>query len=160
MAWPEDYNLPTTGYDDATKAGAPDNPGFHVGLHKDANAAIRALDGRVLSVEGGGPVVAIPYAASITPNADTTRVAVVGTLTGNITINNPSGAPADGRTLRFRFVQDATGGRTITWGTQFAFGTDVTAALIPATASAKWEMMFSWDAATSKWRALSIARGF
>lgn len=104
--------------------------------------------------------VSIPYAATITPNADTTDVANIGALTGNVTIANPSGTPADGQRLFLRLSQDATGGRTITWGNTYAFGSDVTAALIPSTASAKWRMVFQWCAATSKWDAVGIARGF
>jgi hypothetical protein len=100
----------------------------------------------------------IAYAASITPNADTTTIANVGTLTGNITINAPTGTPSDGQVLRFRFAQDATGSRTVTWNAAFAFGTDVTAAMEPSAASSVWERAFMWHAGTSKWRAMSIVR--
>lgn len=111
---------------------------------------------------GGRSVQPIAYAATITPDAGsgTDQVVNVGTLTGNITINNPTGSPVDGQIIRFRLAQDATGGRTITWGAGYVFGTDVTTALIPTTASAKYVLLFSWDATTSKWRALSIVRGF
>lgn len=84
----------------------------------------------------------------------------VATLTDNITITNPIETPVDGQKLIFRFAQDGTGSRIITWGNAFAFGTDVTATLIPLTASAKWEMVFQWCAGDSKWRAVGIARGF
>lgn len=104
--------------------------------------------------------VTIAYAATITPNSDTTEIANVGTLTGNITIANPTGTQYDGQLLRFRFTQDATGSRTLTWGANFAFGTDVTTAMIPSTASAKWEQVFMWNTTDSKWRAQSIVRGF
>ncbi len=46
------------------------------------------------------------------------------------------------------------------YGADFAFGTDVTLAMTPTTANAKWERLFSWHAGDSKWRAMSIARGF
>lgn len=59
-----------------------------------------------------------------------------------------------------RFQEDGTGGWTISWGSSYAFGTDVTAALVPSTANAKWEMCFQWNATDSKWRAVAIARGF
>lgn len=100
------------------------------------------------------------YAATVTIDCGAADIANVGTLTGNVTIANPTGAPTDGQTLKIRFQQDGTGSRTITWGNQFAFGTDVTAALIPTAASSKWIMGFIWNAADSKWRCLAIARGF
>lgn len=104
-------------------------------------------------------IVAIAYAASITPNCGTTDVLNVGELTGALTVNAPTGTKVDGQNLRFRFDQDATG-RVITWNVAFAFGTDVTSAMVPATASAKFEIMFTWHAGDSKWRAVSIIRGF
>lgn len=105
-------------------------------------------------------VTAIAFASTITPNADNTDIANVGTLTADITIANPTGTPVDGQDLQFRLAEDGTGGWVITWGNGYAFGTDVTLALIPTTASAKWEMIFTWNATEVKWRCRGIARGF
>lgn len=102
----------------------------------------------------------VAYAATVTPNADTTDVLNIGALTGNLTLAAPTGTPRDGQTLMLRLQQDGTGSRTITYNAAFAFGTDVTAALDPSTASAKWTRLFAWNASDSKWRALAIARGF
>lgn len=104
-------------------------------------------------------VTAITFASSITPNCDTTTIVNVGTLTGPITINAPSGTPNDGQNLRFRFTQDATG-RAITWNAIFAWGTDITSALVPTTASAKFEVLFTYHSGDTKWRAAAIARGY
>jgi hypothetical protein len=41
----------------------------------------------------------------------------VGSLTGNIVLANPSGGMTPGRSGRIRMQQDATGGRTISYGT-------------------------------------------
>lgn len=107
-------------------------------------------------------VAAISFASTVTPavTTGTDLVANVGTLTGAITIANPTGTPADGQTVTLRFVYDGTGGYAITFGTAYAFGTDITAALIPSAASSKWEMLFQYCAADSKWRAKAIVRGF
>ena len=116
-----------------------------------------------ISASGGGSSrgpVSVAYAASVAPDVDTTATLNVGALTDNLTLANPTGTPTDGMNLRVRFAQDATGGRTVTFGTSYAFGTDVTTALIPSTASAKWEMLFTWHAGDSKWRASAIVRGF
>lgn len=104
-------------------------------------------------------VVAIAYAASITPDCGNSEIINVGTLTNTITINAPTGNKTDGQNLRFRFTQDGTG-RAITWNAAFAFGTDITSAMVPVTASAKFEIMFTWHATDAKWRAVSIVRGF
>lgn len=127
----------------------------------DANATlVDTATAQTLTNKRNTPRVAsIAYAASITPNSDTTDVANVGTLTGAITINAPSGTPTDGQLLTFRFTQDGTG-RAITWDVAFAFGTDITSALIPVTANAKFEVGVRWNSTDSKWRVVALVRGF
>lgn len=105
-------------------------------------------------------VVTVAYASSVTPNADTTDVLNIGTLTGDITLANPTGSPSDGQNLRVRMAQDATGSHAVSFGTAYAFGTDVTTALVPTTASKGFEMLFTWNAASSAWRATAIVRGY
>ncbi len=105
-------------------------------------------------------VTTVAYAAAITPNCDTTGVLNVGALTGNLTMQAPAGTPRDGQTLTMRISTDATAGRTITWNSAYAFGTDITTALIPTTANAKWQLIFQWSAADAKWRACGLVRGF
>lgn len=66
-------------------------------------------------------VTATAYAASYTPFPETTETAKI-TLTGNITINAPtirSGAVLPGLPLAFVFVQDATGGRAVTFNAAY-----------------------------------------
>jgi hypothetical protein len=76
-----------------------------------------------------GRYLVTAYAASITPNPfDAETVAV--TLAGNITVANPQKKQA-GMRLQFVFTQDATGGRTVT------FGTDFSASWVPNTAANK-----------------------
>jgi hypothetical protein len=108
-------------------------------------------------------ITAASYAATVTPAAPAnggTLFLNVGALTGNITIANATGSPSDGQEIQIRFVQDGTGGRTYSFGANYAFGTDVTSAMLPTTASAKCELKFVWNATDSKWRALALARGF
>ena len=96
-------------------------------------------------------VTTVAYAASITPNVDTTDLLVIGTLTGNISIANPAGTPADGQTLVIRFKQDGTGGRTYTMGSSYSFGTLYTLASWPTTANAYVQAEFRYNATSSKW---------
>ena len=66
-------------------------------------------------VDAGSP------GASYTPDVTGGGIYMIKILlTTNITINNPflPAGPNGGR-VRFALVQDATGGRTITWGTQW-----------------------------------------
>jgi hypothetical protein len=112
-------------------------------------------------VDGFGTIA---YAATITPNCDNYNTLDVGTLTGNIQVDNPTGTPVDGQTLVLIFTQDATGGRTVTLGTSgssnVAYGTDILSTDLPTTASKSFEVGLKWHAATSKWRVVSLVRGF
>ena len=62
-----------------------------------------------------------PYSSTITPDfSNSTTIQI--TLTGNATIQNPANLVA-GRIYTILIIQDATGNRTVTWGTGFKFGT-------------------------------------
>ena len=60
----------------------------------------------------------IPYASSITPDANRGEIVVVDTLTGDLTVANPVNASSAMR-LYFSFTQDDTGGHTVTFGSDF-----------------------------------------
>lgn len=60
----------------------------------------------------------ISFASTITPSATAGELVLVGTLTGAITVNNPTGAVV-GQELTFHFQQDGTGGRVVTWGNNY-----------------------------------------
>jgi hypothetical protein len=92
----------------------------------------------------------VAFAASLTIDATTSNYVEVGTLTGNVTtltLNNPVG----GHALTIRFVQDATGGRTVALPSGAKVnGTQQTGAnrvaflnLVYSTAAARWEGAWS-----------------
>lgn len=54
----------------------------------------------------------VAYSSTVAINASQSNVFYIGTLTGNTTLSISS--PVDGQTISVRFVQDATGGRTVT----------------------------------------------
>ena len=108
---------------------------------------------------GLGAAVAVAYAASITPDSDTYGIFNVATLTGPLTVNAPTGTPTDGKPILFRFIQDATG-RAITWNAAFDFGTDFPSGDVPTTPSTQFEVLFRWNATSSKWRGMALSRGF
>jgi hypothetical protein len=127
-----------------------------------AEATAQAALSDALALVGNRSVSA-SYAATITPNAATTDILNIGVLTGNVTIANPTGTPVDGQKMTIRLAQDSTGGRIVSVGAgtgSIVYGTDITAALHPTTASAKWEILIQWHAGDSRWRVKAIARGF
>lgn len=70
------------------------------------------------SVWDAAAEVSVAYAASIALDLNTGYNFAIGTLTGNITLSNPTNAKP-GQSGYIRLVQDGTGGRTITFGTNW-----------------------------------------
>lgn len=100
-------------------AGAASS-GAAVGVVYSGNTtAVSVTTGSTFSVGRTESVAAAPGAgSSITPNAGAAAQYVVTMPAGNITINSPSNSYPGAR-LTFVFIQDATGGRTITWNAAF-----------------------------------------
>lgn len=91
---------------------------------------------------------------SLTPSTDYYDAEVVTSLAGTITVNNPTGSPAQLQRLIIR-IKDSGTAHAITWDTQYRGGTDVA---LPTTTTAsktlytgfffnstdtKWDIMFS-----------------
>lgn len=81
------------------------------------------------------------------------------TLTANATLSNPSN-PADAQRLVWEFIQDATGSRTLTLGTKFALGTDITAVTLTTTASKRDFMTVIYNLATDKFYVVAFVKGY
>lgn len=65
------------------------------------------------------PTVALTFASTISTNALLGEVFQT-TLTGNTTLANPTNLQS-GQTIKWELVQDATGSRTVAYGTAFKF---------------------------------------
>ena len=94
-----------------------------------------------LSLFGPTPlatVQSVAYASAITPDPTLGEVISVAPLSGDITVNNPSSATV-GQLLEFNFLQDATGGRRVSFGSHYQLGG---AAQIALTASARSMVRF------------------
>lgn len=65
-----------------------------------------------------GAVATLTYAGSVTPNFDASNNFALA-LTGNATIENPSGTITPGQSGIIAITQDASGSRTVSWGTYF-----------------------------------------
>ncbi len=81
------------------------------------------------------------------------------TLSGNRTLANPTN-PTDGQKVIWEIRQDATGSRTISYGSQFAFGTDVTSAVLSTTPNKIDFVGAIYVASSSKWYVTALTRGY
>lgn len=66
-------------------------------------------------------VQSLAYASSITPDPSSGEVISIGTLSGDIVINNPT-ISTPGQLLEFHFQQPVGGGRAVTFGSYFQQG--------------------------------------
>lgn len=105
-------------------------------------------------------VVSLTFGATISVNAALGNVFAVTLTASTGTIANPT-SPVDGQIIRFRIAQDATGSRTVAWGSAYDFGsTGGVANGAPAltTTASKVDIFgFEYDAALAKWCSLSAA---
>lgn len=80
------------------------------------------------------------------------------TLGGNRTLAAPSN-PADGQSITFEIVQDATGSRTLAWDAAYRFGSGG-APVLSTAAGAVDLVAFRYSAAKSAWLYLGAGLGF
>src|SRR5262245_38170892 len=147
-----------TQYDQATSVAVP-----HHQQHADLNDAVEALEAKVgknssadtnsldYKVNTGslpnGVVLSKRLSTAVATLTDNTIIATDASLAnhyrvtvgGSRTLANPTN-PDDGARIVWEFIQDGTGGRTITLDTKFAFGTDITAVTL-STAGNKRDFM-------------------
>jgi hypothetical protein len=110
----------------------------NVGIGTISPSSLLAVNGQIESKTGGfkfpdgtvqssaafsNGVTTLTESTTISVNAAAANVFNI-TLTGNRTMANPSNL-MDGQMYTFRITQDATGGRTLTWGSSFVFGSNV-----------------------------------
>jgi len=103
-------------------------------------------------------VETITYAGTMAVDAATSNKKYI-VLTGNSTISNPTN-PVNGRMLMFRLRQDATGSRTITWGSNYRFRGDlILANIVLSTTPAMIDRIaFEYDVTDDRWDAVSFLR--
>jgi hypothetical protein len=120
------------------------------------------LGSQLISGGGGssGPVVvALDYASTLNTDAEAGDIFDV-TLTGNTTLANPSN-PVDGKTIRWRILQDATGSRTVTLGSKFVIPSTATSPLPFSTAANKMDVLAAtYHASRDKWDVVAFVPGY
>lgn len=103
-------------------------------------------------------VVTLTDAATVTPNADTTSMGILSSLSQTTTFANPTGTPTDGQRLEIR-VKSASS-QAVSFGTQYRSGVDI---LLPTTTtgSAKTDrFLFEYDLADTKWDIVGRVTGY
>lgn len=81
------------------------------------------------------------------------------TLGGNRTLSNPTNM-TDGQKVIWEFIQDGTGTRTITLGSKFSFGADITAVVLTTTAGKRDFLGAIYNSTADKWYVLAFTKGY
>jgi hypothetical protein len=81
------------------------------------------------------------------------------TLGGNRTLANPTN-PSDGQRATWEFIQDATGSRTISFGTAFALGADIPSITLSTTAGKHDFVTAVYNGTASKWYIVDFKKGY
>lgn len=81
------------------------------------------------------------------------------TLGGNRTLANPTN-PTDRQRAVWEIIQDATGNRTLTMDTKFAFGTDITAITLTTNGTKRDFITAIYNATADKFYVVGFVRGY
>lgn len=113
-----------------------------------------------VTVPGGTPptVVALSYSSTLATDASAGSVFDV-TLTGNVTLSNPTNG-SNGQTLRWRILQDSTGGRTVTLGNKFALPASVSSLEFSTAANKMDTLAATYHAGRDKWDVVALVVGY
>ena len=136
----------------------------------DLQAALDALDGDISTLAsdtttalaaklGIAPRVATTAsAASITPDITTTDLYTVTAQAAGLTINAPTGTPANGQKLMLRIKDNGTA-RALTFNAAFRFSSDL-AAPTTTVISKTMYLGFIYNSADSKWDCVAVLDNF
>lgn len=81
------------------------------------------------------------------------------TLAGNRTLGNPTN-PIDGQRCVWELIQDGTGSRTITLGSNFALGTSIATVTLTTTASKRDFLGAIYNSTAGKWYITAFSKGY
>ncbi len=104
-------------------------------------------------------MVTLTDGANIATNSDNGDTFIL-TIAGNRTMDNPTGTPTDGQQIMYRVKQDATGSRTLAWGSAFRGSTDLPLPSLSTAASTEDYIGFQYNLAATKWDCLAVNKGF
>lgn len=102
--------------------------------------------------------VTLTYSATTNTDASLSNWFRV-TLTGNVTLANPTNG-TDGQRVTWEIIQDATGSRTVSLGSEFAFSTDIPSYTATVTANKRDMLTAVYNSSASKWYVIAISKGY
>lgn len=113
----------------------------------------------------GGPsssirprVVALTDAATVTPNADTTDIGTLSSLSQATLIQNPSGTPYDGQRMEIAIASSTS--RALTYGTNIVGSTDLPLPAATSGSNLIDTMLLQYFSGPGKWRMMAKNFGF
>lgn len=141
-----------------TDGGTGVNAASNTTLLSDLGAA--QLAGAAFTGFVAPKVISLTFSSTINVDASLGNVYEVTLTASTGTIANPTN-PLDGQLLRFRISQDGTGSWTVTWASDYDFGstngTPNNAPTLTTTASKTDVLAFEYYAGISKWMYLGTA---
>lgn len=132
--------------------------GLQAAIDSKAPVASPTFAGTVTAPRVITPVVALTDAATITTDASLGNQFRV-TLGGNRTLGNPTN-PTDGQKAMWEIIQDSTGSRTLTLGSDFALGTDVSSVTLTTTANKRDFLGAVYNSTAAKWFVVAFVKGY
>jgi hypothetical protein len=134
----------------ADGATATDVMSYGQGVKKAGDTLTGALSPKVQTLTFG---TSIAVDASLANQFRLTLTASTGTLA------NPTN-PTDGQSIVVSVKQDATGGRTMAFGTAYSFSTSLPSPTLSTAANAKDRLVFIYDGNSSKWDFAGFIGGY
>lgn len=131
---------------------------WKLGQYKRAIVTAIGADEYLIDADEPDPIVTLTDGANIATDCGLGNRFRV-TLGGNRTLDNPTNMQ-DGMQYVWEFIQDGTGSRTITLGSKFAFGTDITGLTLTTTASKRDFVTAIYNTAADKFYIVGVSKGY
>lgn len=134
-----------------------------------AGADALRISGGVLQISNGSTwenvggsggslrVVTLTDAATVTPNADTTDLGVLTSLSQSTTFANPTGTPTNGQLLQLRITSSAS--QAIAFGTAYQSASSLSLPTATTGSNAEDYLAFRWNSTDSKWDLIGTTIG-
>lgn len=126
--------------------------------HVHPTTGVALLAGATFTGYLAPAVSTLTFGTTIALNAALGNVFAITLTASTGTLSNPTN-PVDGQAIRVRVIQDATGSRTLAFGTAYDFGT-AGAPTLTTTASKVDILGFEYVASLTKWCYLGAGLGF
>lgn len=130
------------------------------GTVSSADSLLTALQKIVgnAAIPAGPRISVLTDAATVTPNAGTTDIGTLATVSQATTIGNPTGSPTNCQTLQLRVK--SVSAQALTWSSQFRGSADLPLPSATSGGSLTDYFKFQWHSGDSKWDYLAKNQGF